>query len=90
MFRVILTAILYAVIVFAAQSMLFGKTARTILQLIPLFFVGMVYIACACLIVYDLNTGSGYLFITEMTLCAILINTAGLAAVGVAWLIEKV
>ena len=91
----IIIAVLYAVLMFVAQTMLFRKTEKRIVHWIPLMFVSVVYLTALVLPVLDpimaeLGRNDGYSFYAFAALLTAGINTMGLAAVGAAWLIEKV
>ena len=91
----IIIAILYAVLLFAAQTILFRKTEKRIVHWIPLMFIGLVYLTALVLPILDpilaeLGRNDGYSFYTFAALLTAGVNTVGLAADGVAWLIEKV
>ena len=91
----IFIAVLYAVVLFVVQTMLFRKTEKRIVHWIPLLFIGLVYLTALVLPILDpimaeLGRNDGYSFYTFAALLTAGINTVGLAADGVAWLIEKV
>ena len=89
--KVILIAIPFAVGIFAVQTLLFRKSSRTIVHLIPVFAVAAVYLAALGLLISDIVAPSGC--VKMNTLYALILasaDTVALTAVGIAWLIEKV
>ncbi len=91
----ILLAVLYAVIVFIVQTMLFRHTSKTIIHTIPLMVIGAVYILALLMpladqVMIELGRNDGYSFYSFVALLVAGNNTLGLIADGAAWLIEKV
>ena len=89
--KVILIAIPFAVGIFAVQTLLFRKSSRTIVHLIPVCAVAAVYRAALGLLISDIVAPSGC--VKMNTLYALILaaaDTVALTAVGIAWLIEKV
>lgn len=89
--KVILLAIPAAVGIFAVQTMLFRKTSRTLIHLIPVLVVAAVYLAALGLVISDVVAPAGC--VKMNTLYALILSaadTVALIAVGAAWLIEKV
>jgi len=91
----IVIAVLYAVLLFVCQMILFRKTPRRIHHMIPLIVIGGVYLAALLLPAADgimaaLGRNDGYSFYAFAAWITAGINTLGLAANGIAWLIEKV
>ena len=89
--KVILISIPFAVAVFAVQTLLFSKTSRTIIHLIPIFVIGMFYLTALGLVISDIAAPSGC--VKMNTLYALILavaDTVALIADGTAWLIEKV
>lgn len=89
--KVILIAIPFAVGIFAVQTLLFRKSSRTIVHLIPVFAVAAGYLAALGLLISDIVAPSGC--VKMNTLYALILaaaDTVALTAVGIAWLIEKV
>ncbi len=92
---VILISIVYAALLFFIQTMLFKKSSKKILRVIPLLMIGVVYLAALALPFVDnymaeVGRNDGYSFYTFISLCVAGINTVGLLSTGVAWLVEKV
>jgi len=91
----ILLAVLYAVIVFVVQTMLFRHTSGKMIRMIPLMVIGAGYLIAVLLpladqVMIELGRNDGYAFYSFAALIAAGINTLGLIADGAAWLIEKV
>ncbi len=89
--KVILIALPFAVGIFAVQNLLFCKTSRTLIHLIPILVIGIFYLAALGLVIYDTVAPSGC--VKMNTLYALILaaaDTVALIAVGIAWLIEKV
>ncbi len=86
-------ACLYTGLLFILQRALFTKTQNTFLQCIPLYCIAGIYLFSIGCILYDTlgySVHDGYLFYSFLEWTLIIINTAALIAVGIAWLIEKV
>ena len=90
MFQIIIASVVVAASTFAVQMLIFRKTARKILRLIPLFVVGLLYTAAIILFTLDFFKSGGYLFNTLIALIISSVGTAMLVADAVAWLVEKV
>ncbi len=91
----IFIAIIYAVLLFTVQTILFQKTTKKILHMIPLLIIGLVYFAALLLpfadkVMMELGRNDGYSFYSFVASLVAGINTLGLAADGTVWLIEKV
>ena len=89
--KIILLAIPIAVGIFAVQTMLFRKTSKMLIHLIPVFAVAAVYLAALGLVISDVIAPSGC--VKMNTLYAWILSagdTVALIAVGAAWLIEKI
>ncbi len=86
--------IIYAAIVFAAQILLFRKTQKRLLHLLPLAVIALAYLIALCLPIADtvmtgLGRNDGYNFYSFAALLTAGINTCGLIGDGIAWLLEK-
>jgi hypothetical protein len=89
--KVVLIAMSFAVGVYAVQTMLFRKSSRTCIHLIPVFAIGIIYLLALGLAVSDLVMPSGC--VKMNTLYALILaaaDTVALFADGTAWLIEKI
>ena len=85
-----LIALVFAAVIFAAQTVLFRKTERKVLHFLPLIVIGVLYAAALVLFLSDLDRTGGFLMNTLVALILTGAATLALLADGVAWLIEKV
>lgn len=91
----VIIAIIYAAALFAAQTLLFRKTEKRLLHMLPLAVITLVYLVALCLpmadtVMTELGRNDGYSFYSFAALLSAGINTCGLIGDGVAWLVEKV
>jgi len=90
----IIVSIIYAVICFFSQTLLF-KSNHKFLTLSPFLVILLVYLICLILPFIDvymteIGKNDGYSFYTFLSLSIAKTNTLGLLSLGVAWLIEKI
>ena len=91
----ILASIIYAVILFVVQTIIFRMTSRKILHIIPLALIVLVYLSALIIppadhVMVELGRNDGYMFYSFTSLLIAGINTIGLISVGIAWLIENI
>ena len=91
----VIIAIIYAAALFTVQTLLFRKTKKRLLHLLPLAVIALVYLVALCLPIADtvmtgLGRNDGYAFYSFAAMLTAGINTVGLIADGAAWLVEKV
>lgn len=92
MFRLILIAVVWFILMYLLQSFVFKRASGTIAKFVPLILVVLIYIGALAVGIAEFHFGNhdGYLFYEFMASLAAGINTVGLAAVGAAWLVEYV
>ena len=87
--------ILYVVLCFVLQTILFRKTEKKVLHFLPLILIGVIYIVCVSLpmmdaVMTELGRNDGFNFYGFSAMIAAGVNTVGLIAVGAAWIYESV
>ena len=91
----IIAAVIYGAVMFFAQTALFRRSSRKIVHILPLIVIGLVYVTALFLplgdqIMAQLDRNDGYSFYAFVALLVSGVNTVGLVADGVAWLVWKV
>jgi len=90
MFKIVLIALAFAAVMFGLQRLVFDKSERRLVHLVPVFITIAVYAVSVGLCVFNELNPTGFMFYTFVGIITAAVNTAGLVGVGIAWLIEKV